>query len=129
MRILRFTIFIAAAVFTFNALFTFNGTAADTAESSEADASMRCCRERLSDDEKLLYDALVTCALSESPDEETDHITVSLDPAGDEVLVEVSAVVEKEINSADALTGITLKVNETDVDIKENGAYEIVERP
>ena len=84
MRILRFTIFIAAAVFTFNALFTFNGTAADTAESSEADASMRCCRERLSDDEKLLYDALVTCALSESPDEETDHITVSLDPAGDE---------------------------------------------
>ena len=93
MRILRFTIFIAAAVFTFNALFTFNGTAADTAESSEADAaesseadaSMRCCRERLSDDEKLLYDALVTCALSESPDEETDHITVSLDPAGDDL--------------------------------------------
>lgn len=89
MRILRFTIFIAAAVFTFNALFTFNGAAADVSESgaaegSEPDTSMCYCREHLSDDEKLLYDALVSCALTEVPGEMTDDITLSLDPAGDE---------------------------------------------
>lgn len=89
MRLLRFIIFVLAAVFTCNVLFTFDGVAAGIFESSasksaEADTSMCYCREQLSDDEKLLYDALVSCALSEVPGEMTDDITLELDPAGDE---------------------------------------------
>lgn len=52
-------------------------------EADEA-GTERYYRSRLSDDEQLLYDALVTCALSEDPSEEGDAIFLRIDPAGDE---------------------------------------------
>ncbi|MBQ8305534.1 MAG: hypothetical protein IJX90_04870 [Blautia sp.] len=61
--------------------------------------------------------------------EKVDFYVFTLDPAIDEVLVDVYAVIEKEKTPADALTGITLKVDETVVDVKKNDTYKIEKQP
>ncbi|MGI5875112.1 MAG: hypothetical protein ACOX8R_10745 [Bacillota bacterium] len=61
--------------------------------------------------------------------ETADYYVFTLDPADDEVLVDVNAVIEKETTPADALTGITLKVGETVVDVRKNDTYKIKKRP
>ena len=58
--------------------------------------------------------------------ETLDFYVFTLDPADDEVLVNVNAVIGEAKTPADALTGTTLKVNGTVVDVKENGTYRIV---
>ena len=50
----------------------------------EDESGTRYYRSQLSDDERLLYDALVTCALSENPSEEGDPIFLKIDPGSDE---------------------------------------------
>ncbi len=57
--------------------------------------------------------------------ETLDFYVFTLDPADDEVLVNVNAVIGEAKTPADALTGTTLKVNGTVVDVKENGTYRI----
>ena len=61
--------------------------------------------------------------------EKVDFYVFTVDPANDEVLVDVNAIIEKETTSADTLTGITLKVDETAVNIEKNDTYKIEKRP
>ena len=42
------------------------------------------CRTHLTEEERLVYDALLTCALAEDPTEKSPEFQVSMDPAGDE---------------------------------------------
>ena len=42
------------------------------------------CRTHLTEEEQLVYDALLTCALAEDPTEKSPEFQVSMDPAGDE---------------------------------------------
>ena len=58
--------------------------------------------------------------------ETVDFYVFTLDPADDEVLVNVNGVIGEAKTPADALTGMTLKVDGTVVDVKENGTYRIV---
>lgn len=67
--------------------------------------------------------------VSKVSQEKVDFYVFTLDPAIDEVLVDVYAVIEKEKTPADALTGITLKVDETVVDVKKNDTYKIEKQP
>ena len=57
--------------------------------------------------------------------ETVDFYVFTLDPADDEVLVNVNAVIGEAKTPADALTGMTLKVDGIVVDVKENGTYRI----
>jgi len=57
--------------------------------------------------------------------ETVDFYVFTLDPADDEVLVNVNGVIGEAKTPADALTGMTLKVDGTVVDVKENGTYRI----
>ena len=61
--------------------------------------------------------------------EKVDFYVFTLNPSDDEILVDVSAIIEEEKTSADELTGIALKVDETVVDVKQNGTYRIEKRP
>ena len=42
------------------------------------------CRTHLTEEEQLVYDALLTCALAADPTEKSPEFQVSMDPAGDE---------------------------------------------
>ena len=48
------------------------------------DDAIHYCRTHLSEEEQLLYDALLACALSEDPTQKGDEFLISTDPASDE---------------------------------------------
>ena len=56
----------------------------ESADSEFADSeSGRYYRSLLSEDERLVYDALVSCALSDDPSEEGDAVFLQVDPSGE----------------------------------------------
>lgn len=82
MRLLRLAVTAVAALYTMSVLCAFASQA--EVKIPAEDDSVHYCRTHLSDEEKLLYDSLLTCALSEDPTELGEGIIVSCDPGGDE---------------------------------------------
>ena len=82
MRLLRLAVTAVAALYTMSVLCAFASQA--EVKIPAEDDSVHYCRTHLSDEEKLLYDSLLTCALSEDPTELGEGIVVSCDPGGDE---------------------------------------------
>ena len=65
MRLLRLAVTAVAALYTMSVLCAFASQA--EVKIPAEDDSVHYCRTHLSDEEKLLYDSLLTCALSEDP--------------------------------------------------------------
>lgn len=70
-----------AAILTMSVLLAYAEPAKETAPAG--DDAVHYCRTHLSDEEQLMYDALLSCALSEDPSEKGDPFTVTSDPAED----------------------------------------------
>ena len=70
------------AMLTTSVLFAY-AEPSDGITPAENDA-VHYCRTHLEEEDQLLYDALLACALSEDPSEKGAEFQVSIDPAGDE---------------------------------------------
>lgn len=79
-------IYIAAAgivaMLTTSVLFAYAEPSGRTVPAG--DDAVHYCRTHLSEEEQLLYDALLSCALSEDPTAKGGEFQISEDPAGDE---------------------------------------------
>lgn len=70
------------AMLTTSVLFAYAEPSGKTVPAQ--DDAIHYCRTHLSEEEQLLYDALLACALSEDPTSRGGEFRISKDPAGDE---------------------------------------------